>query len=64
VSRHRAKLRYEEVARGDVTDTAADISRAAAAFGYRPAVDLRRGLEAQVRHLERLYGAGASNLQE
>jgi nucleoside-diphosphate-sugar epimerase len=40
VRRHRA--------RGDVRDTAADISVAAAAFGYRPRTSLREGLAAMV----------------
>jgi UDP-glucose 4-epimerase len=33
---------------GDVTHTAADTSRAAARIGYRPSVDIRTGLAAQV----------------
>jgi nucleoside-diphosphate-sugar epimerase len=59
VSGRPANLRYEEVARGDVTDTAADTSRAAAAFGYRPKIDLRHGLDAQIKDLERLYSQNA-----
>ncbi len=41
----RAPLRFLETQKGDVPDTHADVSKAAAELGWRPASDLRSGLE-------------------
>lgn len=59
ISGRKAKIRYHERARGDVADTAADTSRAAAAFGYAPRVRLADGLRAQLDFLEQLYPTGS-----
>jgi nucleoside-diphosphate-sugar epimerase len=42
------RVTYRPPATGDVRDTAADISLAAAGFGYRPRTSLREGLAAMV----------------
>jgi UDP-glucose 4-epimerase len=46
------KRRYVERQRGDVRDTRADITRARERLGYRPKVELREGLEEEVRWLK------------
>ncbi len=43
-----AAVIYDEVAKGDVRHTAADVSRAEARLGWRPAVSLRDGLAQEV----------------
>ena len=44
----RIAIRRQGTEHGDVTHTAADIARATARIGYRPKVDIRAGLAAQV----------------
>lgn len=44
----RLNVTFAPVAVGDVTRTAADLSRAAAEMGWRPTVSLRDGLRAQI----------------
>ncbi|MEZ4388470.1 MAG: GDP-mannose 4,6-dehydratase [Candidatus Krumholzibacteriia bacterium] len=44
----RSQVRYEDMAKGDVHHTAADVGRAAARIGWQPAVALREGLAAEV----------------
>ncbi len=55
ISGRSARLDQQPVARGDVTDTAADISRAGTQLGYRPHTDLREGLRAELESLASLY---------
>lgn len=43
------RLRFLESQRGDVRDTAADVTRATQLFGYRPRVSLFEGLSRQVQ---------------
>ena len=42
-------IRYEEISKGDVTDTFADIARAQKHLAYSPATELFDGLTAQYR---------------
>jgi nucleoside-diphosphate-sugar epimerase len=55
LSGYSARVRYQENARGDVTDTYADISLAGRVIGYQPRVSLREGLKAQLEYLRTLY---------
>ncbi len=48
-----------EVQKGDVRHTAADISRAGQAFGYKPRIDIEKGLVREVEWLQGLLQAGA-----
>jgi UDP-glucose 4-epimerase len=50
-----ALVRYEDRARGDATDTYADISLARRLIGYRPKVTLLEGLKSQLEYLRSLY---------
>lgn len=48
----KPKVIYEERQLGDVKHTAADTTRAARAFGYKPLVNLKDGLHEEVKWLE------------
>ncbi len=50
-----ARIEYQSAQRGDARHTSADISRAAAALGYRPGVGLEAGLAAEVEWVRELF---------
>jgi nucleoside-diphosphate-sugar epimerase len=49
---HRATVKYIETQKGDVRDTAADISKAQRLIGYEPLVPLIEGLSREARWLQ------------
>jgi len=53
ISGRKAKLKYVDPQRGDVTHTYADISKSKADFGYSPRIDIYEGIR---RHCEWLMG--------
>ena len=57
IAGRKARIVFEATAKGDVRHTAADMSKAAADLGYRPAGELAAGLRAELEWLRRIYGA-------
>ncbi len=60
VSGKRAKLDIRPVAKGDVRQTLADVSRARRYLGYQPKVCLREGLAAEWRWVREIYSSQES----
>ena len=58
----KARIKYNEVALGDVKDTFADTSAARAYLGFKPAYSLEQGLQAEINwvkaNLKMLQEAG------
>jgi nucleoside-diphosphate-sugar epimerase len=54
ISGKKAKVKYLDVQKGDVAHTAADISKAKAAFSYSPKVDVKTGLTKEYEWLSSL----------
>jgi nucleoside-diphosphate-sugar epimerase len=54
ISGKKAKIKYLDVQKGDVAHTAADISKAKAAFSYSPKVDVKTGLTKEYEWLSSL----------
>jgi len=52
VTGRRPRVEYQEVVKGDVRDTEADISRAEAMLGYSPATGMADGLRAEAAWIE------------
>lgn len=51
ITGHEPRVRFLEAQRGDVHDTAADVTRATETIGYRPSVTLRQGLQRQIEFM-------------
>jgi len=54
ISGRKANVVREQRQDGDVTNTGADVSRAAADFGFKPAVSLEEGLRREVEYIDDL----------
>jgi len=52
----QAHVVYEDMQKGDVRHTVADVSKAKAMLGYAPKMDFRRGLEIHVQSVKDFYG--------
>jgi len=52
----QAHVVYEEMQKGDVRHTIADVSKAKAMLGYAPQMDFREGLERLVQSVQEFYG--------